>query len=144
MTSPTTARSKRAGREERWRPRRGKINQSAAFPIVAIGASAGGLEVFRSFLDAQSPKRGMAFVMIQHLDPTHPSLMVELLSSHTSMIVVQAADGAALEPDHVYLIPPGVSLAISRWLAPAFETNRTAWSPFAIRLFSWLAGRGPR
>jgi two-component system CheB/CheR fusion protein len=54
----------------------------------------------------------MAFVMIQHLDPTHPSLMVELLASHTSMVVVQAADGVRPEPNHVYLIPPGVSLAI--------------------------------
>ena len=50
--------------------------------------------------------------MIQHLDPTHSSLMVELLSSHTSMIVAQAAEGAPLEANHVYLIPPGVSLAI--------------------------------
>ena len=112
MTSPTTARNKRAGRKSAGGLAAEKSAESRAFPIVAIGASAGGLEVFRGFLDAQSPKSGMAFVMIQHLDPTHPSLMVELLSSHTSMTVVQAADGAPLEPDHVYLIPPGVSLAI--------------------------------
>ena len=112
MTSPTTAKSKRAGRKSAGGLAAGKSAESGAFPIVAIGASAGGLEVFRGFLDAQSPKSGMAFVMIQHLDPTHPSLMVELLSSHTSMAVVQATDGARLEPDRVYLIPPGVSLAI--------------------------------
>ncbi len=83
-----------------------------AFPIVGIGASAGGLEAFRRFLDVQTPTSGMAFVMIQHLDPTHPSLMANLLASHTSMTVAQAADGMRPQPDHLYLIPPGVSLAI--------------------------------
>jgi two-component system CheB/CheR fusion protein len=82
------------------------------FPIIGIGASAGGLEAFRSFLDAQSPTSGMAFVMIQHLDPTHPSLMTELLASHTGMSVKQAEDGMPIAPDHVYLIPSGVSLAV--------------------------------
>jgi chemotaxis response regulator CheB len=90
----------------------GKSTKQIAFPIVGIGASAGGLEALRNFLEAQAPTSGMAFVMIQHLDPTHSSLMAELLSSHTSMTVAQAVDGTPLEPDHVYLIPPGVSLAI--------------------------------
>ena len=54
--------------------------------------------------------------MIQHLDPTHPSLMAELLSNHTSMTVAQASDGAPPRPDHVYLIPPGTSLSISEGL----------------------------
>jgi len=83
-----------------------------AFPIVAVGASAGGLEAFRSFLDVQPHDSGMAFVLIQHLDPDHPSLMAELLSSHTSMPIAQASDGMSLQPDHVYLIPPGVSLTL--------------------------------
>lgn len=86
------------------------------FPIVGIGASAGGLEAFQRFLDAQTPTIGMAFVMIQHLDPTHPSLMAELLSNHTSMTVAQAADGMRPRPDHVYLIPPGAYLAIREGL----------------------------
>ena len=86
------------------------------FPIVGVGASAGGLEAFRRFLDAQTPTSGMAFVMIQHLDPTHPSLMADLLSSHTSMTVAQASDGMPPRPDHVYLIPPGTSLALSEGL----------------------------
>ena len=54
--------------------------------------------------------------MIQHLDPTHPSLMADLLSSHTSMTVAQASDGMSPRPDHVYLIPPGTSLALSEGL----------------------------
>jgi two-component system CheB/CheR fusion protein len=96
MTNPISTNSEGVGLRSARQLTALKSAESGVFPIVAIGASAGGLEVFRGFLDAQSPKSGMAFVMIQHLDPTHPSLMVELLSSHTSMSVVQAADGAAL------------------------------------------------
>ena len=144
MTSPTTARSKRAGRKSAGGLAAGKLAESGAFPIVAIGASAGGLEVFRGFLDAQSPKSGMAFVMIQHLDPTHPSLMVELLSSHTSMTVLQATDGARLEPDHVYLIPPGVSLAIRDGLLRLSKPmeRHGARLPFDFFLGSLAEARG--
>ena len=144
MTSPTTARSKRAGRKSAGGLAAGKLAESGAFPIVAIGASAGGLEVFRGFLDAQSPKSGMAFVMIQHLDPTHPSLMVELLSSHTSMTVLQATDGARLEPDHVYLIPPGVSLAIRDGLLQLSKPmeRHGARLPFDFFLGSLAEARG--
>ena len=83
------------------------------FPIVGIGASAGGLDAFKALLAATPPDTGMAFVLIQHLDPLHASLMAELLSSHTAMPVTPAAEGARIEPDHVYLIPPGVSLAVA-------------------------------
>ena len=54
----------------------------------------------------------MAFVLIQHLDPTHTSMMVDLLAGHTPMTVQQAADGMPLEREHVYLIPPGSYLSI--------------------------------
>ncbi len=84
------------------------------FPIVGIGASAGGLDAFKALLAATPPDTGMAFVLIQHLDPLHASLMAELLSSHTAMPVTPAAEGAAIEPNHIYLIPPGVSLSIAR------------------------------
>ena len=112
MTSPTSAKGPTAGPKNIRAVSRQDSAKRCAFPIVAIGASAGGLEAFRSFLDAQSPTSGMAFVMIQHLDPTHPSLMQELLSIHTSMTVAQATDGAPLERNHVYLIPPGANLAV--------------------------------
>ena len=82
------------------------------FPIVGIGASAGGLDAFKAFLTALPPDTGMAFVLVQHLDPIHVSLMAGLLSSHTAMRVTQAAEGMAIEPNRVYLIPPGVSLAV--------------------------------
>jgi two-component system CheB/CheR fusion protein len=85
---------------------------AANFPVVAIGASAGGLEAFRTLLAALPATTGMAFVLVQHLDPTHTSMMVELLSSHTAMTVVEARDNMRLEPDHVFVIPPGRYLAV--------------------------------
>ncbi len=84
------------------------------FPVAGIGASAGGLEALRALLAALPPDSGMAFVLIQHLDPLHDSLMAGLLSSHTTMPVTPAAEGVAIEQNHIYLIPPGVSLACAR------------------------------
>ena len=83
-----------------------------SFPVVGLGASAGGLDAFRRLLDALPGGTGMAFILIQHLDPTHASMMVDLLAGHTPMTVQQAADGMPLEPEHVYVIPPGAYLSI--------------------------------
>jgi two-component system CheB/CheR fusion protein len=85
---------------------------SVDFPVVGLGASAGGLDAFRRFFDALPANCGMAFVLIQHLDPKHQSMMVDLLTGHTPMKVLQATDGMQLERDHAYLIPPGTYLAI--------------------------------
>jgi two-component system CheB/CheR fusion protein len=63
------------------------------FPVVGIGASAGGLEAFRKLLSGLSADIGMAFIFVQHLDPTHESMMVDLLTGHTAMQVRQATDG---------------------------------------------------
>jgi two-component system CheB/CheR fusion protein len=82
------------------------------FPAVAIGASAGGLDAFRTLLGALPAKSGMAFIVVQHLDPIHASMMVELLAPHVAMTVVEAVDAVRLEPDHVYVIPPGRYLAV--------------------------------
>ncbi len=90
-------------------PKRGSVD----FPVVALGASAGGLDAFKKFFDALPANCGMAFVLIQHLDPKHQSMMVELLAGHTPMKVLQATDGMLLERDHAYFIPPGSYLAIS-------------------------------
>ncbi len=83
------------------------------FPVVGIGASAGGLEVCRKFLSTLASGNGMAFILIQHLDPTHESMMVDLLASHTSMTVLQAVEGMLIERDHLYVIPPGAYLSVS-------------------------------
>lgn len=93
-------------------PARGPPSAQSDFPIVAIGASAGGLEAVSTLLDSMPADTGMAFILIQHLDPSHPSMMVELLSKHTKMQVIEAHDGMAIAPDHLYVIPPGYYLAI--------------------------------
>lgn len=82
------------------------------FPVVGIGASAGGLEAYIEFLQAMPADSGMAFVLVQHLSPQHESLVAELLSKHTSMCVYQILDGMAVERDCVYVIRPGYTLTI--------------------------------
>jgi two-component system, chemotaxis family, CheB/CheR fusion protein len=84
----------------------------AGLPVVAIGASAGGLNAFRTLLAALPADSGMIFILVQHLDPTHPSMMLNLLSPHTGMAGHEAAEGMRLEPDHFYLIPPGRYLVV--------------------------------
>ncbi|MGA9846071.1 MAG: chemotaxis protein CheB, partial [Roseiarcus sp.] len=96
----------------RWLDRPLSASSSADFPIVAIGASAGGLDACRKLLDALPARNGMAFIIVQHLDPSHDSMMVDLLAGHTSMPVLLATDGMRIERERVYVIPPGVYLAV--------------------------------
>jgi two-component system CheB/CheR fusion protein len=84
----------------------------AVGPIVAIGASAGGLEAVSRLFELIPARSGMAFIVVQHLDPTHKSLMVDLLGEHTGMPVAEAAEGATVLADHVYIIPPGRYLSV--------------------------------
>ncbi|WP_306590482.1 chemotaxis protein CheB [Geothrix sp. 21YS21S-4] len=88
--------------------------QAIAFPIVGIGASAGGLEALDEFLKHLPPNSGMAFVVVQHLDPNRPGMLVELLQRATLMKVVRATDKLKLRPDHVYVIPPNKDMSILR------------------------------
>jgi chemotaxis methyl-accepting protein methylase len=85
---------------------------SASFPIVGIGSSAGGLEALEQFLGNVPEKSGMAFVIVQHLDPTHKGMMPELLQRTTGMKVVQVKDRTKVEPDCVYVIPPNKDMSI--------------------------------
>lgn len=82
------------------------------FPVVGIGASAGGLEAFVQLISALPPDTGMAFVLVQHLDPAHESLLPDLIASHTSMPVVPVHDGMCVEPNQVYVIPPNTSMEL--------------------------------
>jgi len=86
----------------------------AGFPIVGIGASAGGLEALELFFSNMPVDTGMAFVVIQHLDPSYVGMMPELLQRSTLMKVVQATDSVKVKPNYVYVIPPNKSLAILR------------------------------
>ena len=85
-------------------------------PVVGIGASAGGLEALKAFFGAMPPKSGLVFVVVVHLDPTHESLMPQLLSHVTGLTVEQARDRQPLETDHVYVIPPNRTLTIDQGL----------------------------
>ncbi len=82
------------------------------FPIVGIGASAGGLEAFGQLLSAIPPDSDMAFVLVQHLDPHHESMLAEILSPLTKMPVVTVRDGMQIEPNKVYVIPPNTSMVL--------------------------------
>ncbi|MCL1465834.1 chemotaxis protein CheB [Argonema galeatum] len=83
-----------------------------SYPIVCIGASAGGLEAFTQLLKALEIDTGMAFVLIQHLDPNHKSLLTQILSKSTEMPVMQIEDGMVVEPNCVYIIPPNKKMGI--------------------------------
>lgn len=86
----------------------------AAPCVVGIGASAGGFEALRDFFKAMPPDSGLIFVVIQHLDPTHESMAADVLSKWTAMPVSEARQDEALEPNHVYTIPPNKYLAIKQ------------------------------
>lgn len=98
--------------------------------IVGIGGSAGGLEAFEQFISAVPPDTGMAFVVVQHLDPNYKAKLPELLQRGTALPVLQVEDGMAVEPNHIYVIPPNKDLSI---LDGAFQLIDPA-GPRGLRL----------
>jgi len=100
------------------------------FPIVGIGASAGGLEALELFLTHVPPGCGMAFVIVQHLDPTHKGIMPELLQRTTVMEVIQVRDRMQVMPNCVYVIPPNKEMSILHGVLHLFEPT----APRGLRL----------
>src|SRR4029453_1072282 len=92
---------------------RSKPSERTTFPVVGIGASAGGLEAFSQLLRELPADTGMAFVLIQHLDPRHESQLAAVLSRTTVMRVVAVTDRLRLQPNHVYVIPPNADMTIT-------------------------------
>ncbi len=84
-----------------------------SFPVVGIGASAGGLEAVSEMIAELPAATGMAFLLVQHLDPTHESFLTEILAKKAAFTVETAADGAILTPDHFYVIPPNAIMTIA-------------------------------
>src|SRR5512136_2681394 len=84
----------------------------SAFRIVGIGASAGGLEAFEQFFSNMPSDKGIAFVIVQHLDPTGHSSMPQILARFTKMPIKVAADDMRVEPNSIYLLPPNKSMGI--------------------------------
>lgn len=143
--------TKRATAKRTPRPKLGrrgpaKLDPSAEVPVVTIGASAGGLEPIGQFLSAMSADSGLAFVVIQHLDPKSKSMLPDLLARHTAMPVHSAEDGVALAPNQVYVIPPGVYLSIAsgRLQFAAAPAGRATRVPIDAFLYSLAADRGKR
>ena len=94
-----------------------KAKKSAAprdesFPILGLGASAGGLEALKQFFEAMPPDSGMAFLVLTHLDPDHTSILPELVQRYTSMEVKAAEDKTKVSPNRVYVAPPNKDMAL--------------------------------
>jgi two-component system, chemotaxis family, CheB/CheR fusion protein len=86
--------------------------RQGAFPIVGIGASAGGIEAFKALLAALPDDTGMAFVFLLHLAPTHVSMLAQILARETRMPVAEVQDEPEVQPNRVYVIPPGKAMII--------------------------------
>jgi two-component system CheB/CheR fusion protein len=99
------------GKNKNASPMKG-TEQPQRFPIVSMGASAGGLEAFEKFFAHLPLDTGMAFILVPHLDPGHSSMMTELLRRVTKLDVGEAQDGMKVEPNHVYVIPPNKEMNI--------------------------------
>ncbi len=89
-----------------------KISSDKSFYVVGIGASAGGLEALERFFGNMNENSGMAFIVVSHLDPTHVSIMPELIQKSTKMKLFQAVDGMVVEPNCVYVVPANRDLAM--------------------------------
>ncbi len=107
--SPSTTRKKKQSRK----PDRDETTEYYEdIPVVGIAASAGGLKAFKELLGQLPARTGMGFVLIQHLDPSHKSILTELLSRECQLPVTEITDGMSIEPDHVYVIPPDEQLTL--------------------------------
>ncbi len=112
-----------------------KSKKGIGFPIVGIGASAGGLETLNAFFTIMPPDSNMAFVVIQHLSPQHKSIMASLVDKHTRMTVEEIEDGTRIEPNHVYLNPPGKNVAIFNRRLHLLELVKTSTINMPIDFF---------
>jgi len=109
--------------------------EQSQFPIVGIGASAGGLEALEQFFGNMSKDSGMAFVVIQHLDPNHVGIMPELLQRITPMKVFQASDRLKVKPNCVFVIPPNKSLSILNGALHLFDPVETRGLRLPVDIF---------
>jgi two-component system CheB/CheR fusion protein len=94
------------------RPPSAESSKPDLFPVVGIGASAGGLEAFKELLASLHADAGMAYVLVPHLDPSHQSVLTEILSRHTKIPVAEVTEGMPVERDHIYVLPPNRTMGI--------------------------------
>ncbi|HZW40087.1 MAG TPA: chemotaxis protein CheB [Ignavibacteriaceae bacterium] len=105
------------------------------FPIVAIGASAGGLEALEIFFKNMPEKSNIAFVIIQHLDPNRKGMMPEIIQRYTTMEVVHVKDGLKVAPNKIYIIPSNKSMSISKHILRLTEPLETHGLRLPINFF---------
>ncbi|MCY2967371.1 MAG: chemotaxis protein CheR, partial [Planctomycetota bacterium] len=110
------------------RPESNQSHLPANFPVVGIGASAGGLEALQALFGAMPVDTGMAFVVMTHQHPGHTSLLPELLSRSTKVPVVEATDGIQLVPNQIFVATPGAQLAVLNGVLHRMESS-TSESP---------------
>ncbi len=130
---PSTPKSGGAGKPKAARSAVRLTEES--FPVVGIGASAGGLEAFELFFKNMPPDSGMAFILIPHLDPAHTSMMPDLLKRFTQMKVLEAKDGVVVQPDEAYIIPPNKDMAIYHRTIQLTQPERTRGLRMPIDFF---------
>jgi two-component system, chemotaxis family, CheB/CheR fusion protein len=106
-----------------------------AFPVVAIGASACGREAYKEFFHALAVDTGMAFVLIQHLDPSHHSMLAEILSKATRVPVDEVKEGVKVKPNRVYVIPPGTFMAITGGAFTLTPRSQESGQHLAVNFF---------
>src|SRR5690349_14351853 len=109
--------------------------QALVFPVVGLGASAGGLEAFTQLLHTLPNNTGMAFVLIQHLDPKHESMLSEILSRSTPMPVREVNHATPVAPNHIYVTPRGVNLYIRDRILQLTPRKATREMPMPIDYF---------
>lgn len=104
-------------------PKNGRVSAAPSFPIVAIGASAGGLEALDQFLRSVSGNSGMAFIVVQHQDPNRQGMLPELLQRATTMPVLLATDRQKVQADHVYVMPSNCDMSLLRGVLHLFDPS---------------------
>jgi two-component system, chemotaxis family, CheB/CheR fusion protein len=123
----------RAVKETAWRTAEGEH-----LLVVGVGASAGGLDAFERFLRRVPSRSGLAFVLVQHLDPQHESILAEILGRAAAIPVAFARDGEDIEPDHVYVMPRDAGLVVEggslRLLDVENRSNRQPINAFLTSL----------
>lgn len=112
-----------------------KILSENLFPVVGIGASAGGLDAFKKILTAIPENSGMAYILVQHLAPKHASALPEILQRVTKIPVVEISDNISVGPDHIYIIPPNKMLIATDGILKLSQRSENAKLNQSIDVF---------
>lgn len=134
---PTTTPDKRTRNNEAHKGTKREAKKAPQFRpfLIGIGASAGGLEALSNLIAALPADLGVAYVVIQHLSPTHRSMMVQLLSRETAMVVQEISDGDTPENDTIYLTPPGTNVVLREGRLVLQEAPKEAMPRPSINTF---------